>query len=123
MESKKPPIFEDDPDAPPSEEELAASARLRDALEDPRKAEAATAFLAIARVLGACQGKQAQPVCAGADAAATPIDNEVMAYLSAARARHHEANIREDEGDLVAAVVALEKLVAMKTPHPGTRVV
>src|SRR5687767_3194318 len=35
METKKPPT--DDPDAPPSEEELAASARLRDALEDPSK--------------------------------------------------------------------------------------
>jgi hypothetical protein len=36
MESKKPP-FDDDPDAPPSAEELAASARLRDALEDPSR--------------------------------------------------------------------------------------
>jgi hypothetical protein len=34
------PIAIDDPDAPPSEEELAASARLREALEDPSKANA-----------------------------------------------------------------------------------
>lgn len=38
MDGKKhPPDLHDDPDAPPSEEELTASARLRDALEDPSK--------------------------------------------------------------------------------------
>ena len=36
MDDRKPPTTTDDPDAPPSEEEKIASARLRDALEDPR---------------------------------------------------------------------------------------
>ncbi len=36
MDDKKPQDFEEDPDAPPSDEERALSERLRDALADPR---------------------------------------------------------------------------------------
>ena len=61
--------------------------------------------------------------CVAGDAAATPIDTDVMAFLSAARARHHEANLKEDAGDLPGALDAIQKLVAMKTPHPGAIVV
>ncbi len=50
------------------------------------------------------------------------VDTHLLAYLSAARARHHEANVREDEGDLPSAIAALERLVTMPTPAaaPGT---
>jgi tetratricopeptide (TPR) repeat protein len=83
----------------------------------------ATAIVALALALGACQDKnQAAPVCGG-DTGAPAIDADVMAYLSAARARHHEANVREDDGDVAGAIAALEKLVAMKPPHPETRIV
>ena len=44
MESKKRNPAEDDPDAPPSEEERAASDRLRDALADPSRANADADF-------------------------------------------------------------------------------
>jgi hypothetical protein len=46
------------------------------------------------------------------------VDVEVMAFLSEARALHHEANIREDEGDLGGAVTVMRRLVAASRPHP-----
>jgi hypothetical protein len=49
------------------------------------------------------------------------IDTEVMAFLSMARALHHEANLKE-ERDLPGAIAALERLTAMKRPHPGRNV-
>ena len=61
--------------------------------------------------------------CVDGDAATTPIDTDVMAFLSAARARHHEANLKEDAGDLSGAVDAMQQLVTMKTPHAGSIVV
>lgn len=77
--------------------------------------------LAVASAVVACRPGDGGHI--GADDAGTPIDTEVMAFLSAARARHHEANVREDSGDLAGAIDALQKLVGMRAPHPGTRVV
>ena len=54
--------------------------------------------------------------------AGTPVDVEVMAFLSAARALHHEANVREGADDLAGAVAALERLVHARRPHEGARV-
>jgi tetratricopeptide (TPR) repeat protein len=51
-----------------------------------------------------------------------PIDTEVMAYLSEARALHHEANLKEDASDLAGAIVALDQLVRARQPHEGTLV-
>jgi hypothetical protein len=48
---------------------------------------------------------------------AAPIDATVMAFLSAARALHHEADVKDQSGDAAGAVAALEKLVAMPAPH------
>ncbi len=48
----------------------------------------------------------------------TPVDTEIMAFLSEARALHHEANMKEDGGDLAGAVSAMERLVAARRPHP-----
>jgi hypothetical protein len=49
------------------------------------------------------------------------LDTEVMAYLSMARAMHHEANLKEDE-DVPGAVAALERLTSAARPHPEQRV-
>ena len=46
------------------------------------------------------------------------FDLETMAYLSEARALHHQAGIKEDSGDLAGAVAALGRLTAAARPHP-----
>jgi tetratricopeptide (TPR) repeat protein len=46
------------------------------------------------------------------------FDVETMAYLSEARALHHQAGIKEDSGDLAGAVAALGRLTAATRPHP-----
>ncbi|HEY8078128.1 MAG TPA: hypothetical protein VIF62_28570 [Labilithrix sp.] len=49
----------------------------------------------------------------------TPVvDGEIMAFLSEARALHHEANLKEDGNDLPGAIAAMDRLVAAKKPHP-----
>jgi hypothetical protein len=53
--------------------------------------------------------------------AGVAIDTAVMAYLSMARAMHHEANLKEDS-DVSGAIAALGRLTAAKRPHPGERV-
>ena len=52
---------------------------------------------------------------------APPIDTEVMAYLSEARALHHQANLKEEGGDVPGAIHAMERLVAARRPHPETK--
>ena len=47
-----------------------------------------------------------------------PLDTEIMAFLSEARALHHEANMKEESGDLAGAGVAMDRLVAAQRPHP-----
>jgi hypothetical protein len=56
-----------------------------------------------------------------ANDAGVAIDTEVMAYLSMARARHHEANLDEDT-DPKGALAALDQLTLAKRPHPGTSI-
>jgi hypothetical protein len=82
-------------------------------------------FLVVALVLGALAGGCARgdrptmhhaPVDGG-----VAIDTEVMAYLSMARAIHHEANLKEDD-DVPGAIAALDRLTAAKSPHAGQRV-
>jgi hypothetical protein len=46
-------------------------------------------------------------------ASGPPIDEPVMAFLSAARALHHEADIAEQSGDVAGAIARLENLVAL----------
>jgi hypothetical protein len=45
-----------------------------------------------------------------------------MAFLSEARALHHEANVKEETNDTAGAIAAMEKLVRASRPHPGARV-
>jgi hypothetical protein len=49
------------------------------------------------------------------------VDNELLAFLSLARARHHEANLLEQNGDAAGAIAALQKIVDAPKPHPGQR--
>ena len=51
-----------------------------------------------------------------------PVDTEVMAYLSEARALHHQANVAEDSSDLPGAIRALDRLVHERQPHEGAHV-
>jgi hypothetical protein len=77
---------------------------------------------AIALVLVAAFG--VVPACSrhegGADDG-TPVDTEIMAFLSEERALHHEANMKEESGDLAGAVTAIERLVAARRPHPDRK--
>jgi len=78
--------------------------------------------LAFALAEGACACSRSAPVSALEPADGAPIDTDLMAYLSEARAIHHAANIKEEERDLPGAVTTLERLVHAKTPHEGSRV-
>ncbi len=85
-------------------------------------------ILALALAIGAgCAKKDAAPGSAPSPAAAVldasgTVDLEVMAFLSEARALHHEANIREDEGDLPSAITVMRRLVGATRPHAGESV-
>jgi tetratricopeptide (TPR) repeat protein len=50
-----------------------------------------------------------------------PVDTEIMAFLSEARALHHAANLKEESGDLAGAVDAMDRLVAARRPHPNAK--
>jgi tetratricopeptide (TPR) repeat protein len=50
------------------------------------------------------------------------VDTEVMAFLSEARSLHHQANIREDEGDLPGAVTVMTRLVTAQRPHEDQKI-
>jgi hypothetical protein len=47
------------------------------------------------------------------------VDVELMAFLSQARALHHQANLKEDAGDVAGAVAAMQRLVHAQRPHDG----
>jgi len=50
------------------------------------------------------------------------VDSALLASLSEARALHHEANVYEASNDPARATEALERLVHVQRPHPGTTV-
>lgn len=58
---------------------------------------------------------------AGDTNGAPAIDTEVMAYLSEARAFHHQANLKEEAGDVPGAIGAMERLVTARRPHPEAK--
>lgn len=60
--------------------------------------------------------------CARKDEGDAPaVDTEMMAFFSEARALHHQANLKEESGDLLGAIGAMERLVAAKRPHPDRK--
>lgn len=80
-----------------------------------RAALLAAAIVAAGAV--ACQ----QPRSSGCDEI-TAVDTDVMAWLSKARALHHEANVEEASGNVDGAIASLESLVKSKVPRPETKV-
>jgi hypothetical protein len=66
--------------------------------------------------VGACRSEPGVSGCPSAEPLGTPIDARVMAFLSAARALHHEADMHERSGDTRGAVAPLERLVALPSP-------
>lgn len=64
----------------------------------------------------ACRDQVAPAGCPSAQPAQPAIDEAVMAFLSGARALHHEADIHEKDGDVDGAVASLRRLVAMPAP-------
>jgi len=76
-----------------------------------------SATIAIAAVIGCSRSDSSTPVAAAVDSG-TPIDLEVMAFLSEARALHHDANVREASHDDKGAISSLEKLTHVARPHP-----
>ena len=79
-------------------------------------AMAAFGALALAPLTG-CETKP-QPT-----SEATPVvDTGILAYLSLARAAHHEADILEEQGDVDGAIAAIERIVHAPRPHPGNDV-
>lgn len=85
------------------------------------KRRALLAALLVAASLGLTAGCNAtHDTLAGGDAAVVDVD--LLAFLSMARARHHEANLDESGGDLDGAIQALSMLVAAPRPHPDEKV-
>jgi len=50
------------------------------------------------------------------------IDETLLAYLSSARALHHEADIHEDQNDVKGAIGSLERLLAKPPPRVAPEV-
>lgn len=53
------------------------------------------------------------------DSAQGIVDTELMAFLSEARALHHQANLKEESNDLPGATTAMQRLVTARRPHEG----
>ncbi len=81
----------------------------------------AGAALVLAALAASCAPPRGERTAHPAPDGGVAIDTAVMAYLSMARAMHHEANLKED-GDVPGAVAALDRLAAEARPHPGERV-
>jgi tetratricopeptide (TPR) repeat protein len=47
------------------------------------------------------------------------VDTELVAYLSRARALHHEANIKEEMGDHDGAIASMDRLTSLKFSRAG----
>jgi hypothetical protein len=47
------------------------------------------------------------------------VDTDLMAFLSEARALHHQANLKEESGDLAGAAAAMERLTVARRPGDG----
>ncbi|WP_394849070.1 hypothetical protein LZC95_16665 [Pendulispora brunnea] len=56
--------------------------------------------------------------CSKKEDAGPVVDPPLLAFLSQARALHHEANVHEAAGEPARAIEALERLVSGPKPHP-----
>jgi tetratricopeptide (TPR) repeat protein len=72
------------------------------------------ALLATTTVVG-CRGRESSD-----QDSAQVVDVELMAYLSEARALHHQANLKEESNDLAGAAAAMSRLVSARRPGKAT---
>ncbi len=79
----------------------------------------AVSLLGVLMTLGACDRSSPAPgSCPPAPAASVaPIDRALLAFLSKAKAAHHQADLAQDNGDQSGAIAALHVLV--EGPRPG----
>ena len=75
----------------------------------------AVLVIALAIAIG-CRGRDG-----GEQDSAPVVDMELMAFLSEARALHHQANLKEEASDLRGAAAAMQRLVEARRPHEGTK--
>ncbi len=68
---------------------------------------------------GAASRATAHPAQADAGPA---VDPALLAFLSEARALHHQANVYEASNEPSQALESLDKLVHVQRPHPGVKV-
>jgi tetratricopeptide (TPR) repeat protein len=73
------------------------------------------AALALATAAG-CDKPVASSACPGTESSAPAVDESLLAFLSAARSLHHEADVKVSSGDAAGAIAALDRLVAMPAP-------
>src|SRR5258705_9173466 len=85
------------------------------------RAALAALALALAFFVAVAVGCRQGSTIAGDDAG-TPIDTDVMAFLSAARALHHQANVREDSNDIPGAIDSMQKLVKLPQPRSAPEI-
>jgi hypothetical protein len=77
-----------------------------------------TLAFVVAAAAAACRNDVASVSgCPSSEVATPPIDTQLMAFLSAARALHHEADIKEQSGDGDGAIASLDRLVRMPAPQ------
>jgi hypothetical protein len=84
---------------------------------------ASGAILLVAIGVGACSRADGGAPAARAGDAGPVFDLETMAFLSKARALHHEANVKEEAGDARGAAAEVERIVRAAVPHAGAAVI
>jgi hypothetical protein len=67
--------------------------------------------------LAGCRNNVGSATGCPGETQAAPVDTNVTAFLSAARALHHEADLKVQSGDGAGAIASLEKLVGMPRPR------
>ena len=90
------------------------------------KGAATLAWLFSACMLWGCADQRESPRAGTSATASTrsdksgraPVSDDLMAFLSKARAAHHKADLQEAKEDLPGAIVAVRSIVA--GPHPKT---
>ena len=94
----------------------AAAAAVRVTGARPRRIALVAAALAIGSAATGCRGAGDRTSgCPSSDTAA--VDPATMAFLSTARALHHEADLDEARGDRDAAIGSLERLTGSPAPR------
>jgi hypothetical protein len=86
------------------------------------RARLAASLLMLAALAGwaGCTERAPEQPCTCAEAP-PPVDAPLMAFLSKARAAHHQADEREEAQDVAGAITALEQITATSLGATGSR--